>query len=96
MDLSQLVFIDGLFQINGYFHIVKKDRFRDGQSVPLTDPHRLSLESLGQLKLTVTSNTNLKRTVSANPLTRSIARENSPVRVRPTAATTTYDEVMMR
>ena len=39
----------------------------------------MSMESLGQIKLSITSNINIKRTTNANPLTRSIARENSPL-----------------
>ncbi len=79
VDLSQMVFVDGAYQVSGYFHIVRKERFQDAQHVSFANPHRMSSESLGQIKLTVISNTNLKRTVNANPLTRSVARENSPL-----------------
>lgn len=82
VDLSQMVFVDGLHQVAGYFHIVRRDRFQDGQHVAFANPHRLSAESLGQLKLAVTSNTSLKRTAFANPLTRSVARDNSPLAAR--------------
>ena len=77
VDLSQMVYIDGAYTINGYFHIVSRDRL-NGQTISLVDPHTLKAESQGQLKLSITSSTNLKRAVSANPLTRSIARDNSP------------------
>jgi len=80
VDLSQMVFVDGVYQIGGYFHVVRKDRFRDGSTIQLADPHRLSMESLGQIKLGITSDTNLKRTTLSNPLHRSIVREQSPLR----------------
>lgn len=82
VDLSQMVFVDGVHQVAGYFHVVRRERFQDGQHVAFANPHRVSAESLGQLKLTITSNTSLKRTVNANPLTRSVARDNSPLAPR--------------
>ncbi len=79
VDLSQMVYVDGVYNVSGYFHIVKRDRNVDGQAIPYVDPHRMSMESLGQLKLSVTSNVNFKRFVENNPLARTIARENSPM-----------------
>jgi len=84
VDLSQMVFIDGVYQIGGYFHVVRKDRFKDHIATTLVDPQRMSIESLGQIKLGITTSTNLRRTASVNPLTRSIIRDNSPIqRVKP-------------
>jgi len=40
---------------------VKKDSFRDGQTLTLMDPHQMNAESLGQIKLGITTSTNLKR-----------------------------------
>lgn len=74
-----MIYVDGAYQISGYFHVVKKESFKDGQHVAFANPHRMSMESLGQIKLSITSNINIKRTTNANPLTRSIARENSPL-----------------
>jgi hypothetical protein len=82
VDLSQMVYIDGVYQIGGYFHIVRKDRFRDGQTLTLIDPHQMSIESLGQIKLGITTNANLKRAASLNPVTLATVRENSPNRPR--------------
>ncbi len=79
VDLSQMVYLDNTYQIGGYFHIVRRDRFKDAQALSIIDPHRMSMESLGQIKLGITSNTNLRRTASNNPLTRSLIRENSPI-----------------
>ncbi len=45
----------------------------------MTNPHRMSMESLGQIKLSITSTTNLKRTVQSQSITRNIARTHSPV-----------------
>jgi hypothetical protein len=47
IDLSQMVFIDGVYQIGGYFHVVRKDRYKDHIATTLVDPHRMSMESLG-------------------------------------------------
>lgn len=82
VDLSQMVFLDGSFSVSGYFHIVRKDRFLDGQSISLVDPHRMSIESMGQIKLAIQSNIDLKRAVNANPATRLIAKNNSPMNPR--------------
>jgi hypothetical protein len=79
VDLSQMVFIDGVYQIGGYFHIVRKDRFKDGSTISLVDPRQMSNESLGQIKLGITSNTNLRRVIQNNPLNKSIIRDNSPM-----------------
>jgi hypothetical protein len=48
-----MVFVDGVYTISGYFHIVKKERFREGGIIPLMDPHRMSIESLGQIQLSI-------------------------------------------
>ena len=83
-----MVFLDGVFQIGGYFHVVRKDRFKNHVSTTMVDPHRMSIESLGQIKIGITTGINLRRTASVNPLTRSMIRENSPIqRVKP-------DEIM--
>jgi hypothetical protein len=79
VDLSQMVFLDGVYQIGGYFHVVRKDKFKNHISMTLVDPHRMSMESLGQIKIGITTSTNLRRTASVNPLTRSMLRENSPI-----------------
>jgi len=42
-----MVFLDGVYQIGGYFHVVRKDRFKNHISTTLVDPHRMSMESLG-------------------------------------------------
>jgi len=33
--------------MSGYFHILSKEKFQDGHSVPLTDPKILTQQSLG-------------------------------------------------
>jgi hypothetical protein len=64
--------------------VLKKDRFKNHISVSLTDPHRLTMDSLGQVKIGITTSTNLRRTASVNPITRTMIRENSPIqKVRP-------------
>ena len=67
VDLSQMVFIDEVYQIGGYFHIVKKDRIKDIHTLTMIDPQRLNLESLGQIKLGITSDTDLKKLTESNP-----------------------------
>jgi hypothetical protein len=75
-----MVYIDGVYQIGGYFHLVRKERFPEGQALSLIDPHRLSMESLGQIKLGITTGTNLRNVVAQNPLTKSTMRSNSPMK----------------
>ncbi|CDW78943.1 c2 domain-containing protein 3 [Stylonychia lemnae] len=82
VDLSQMIFVDGTYQINGYFHILRKDRFQDGHQVPLTDPQILSIESLGQIKLSVSTTSNLKQIAYQVPSQKTIIKQNSPVKER--------------
>ena len=42
----------------------------------------MSIESLGQIKLGITTNANLKRAASQNPVTLATVKENSPLRHR--------------
>lgn len=64
VDLSQMVYVDGVYSISGYFHIMRKGGF-NGSVVPLVDPHRLSVESLGQIKINIVSDRCLKRSMNA-------------------------------
>ncbi len=66
--------------MGGYFHIVRKDRYTDISTLTMVDPSRLSTESLGQIKLGITTNANLKRLTSLNLEQRTIVKQNSPLK----------------
>ena len=90
VDLSQMVYIDGVHQLGGYFHIVNKDKFKDGLTLSLLDPYQLSAESLGQIKLGITTNTNFRGIIAQNPQAIATVRENSPVNQRPKLVLNTF------
>lgn len=49
------------------FHIVKKEMFRLTESLTSIDPKQLMKESLGQIKISITSNVNIRNLLNRIP-----------------------------
>ena len=69
---------------------MNKDKFKDGLTLSLLDPYQLSAESLGQIKLGITTNTNFRGIIAQNPQAIATVRENSPVNQRPKLVLNTF------
>lgn len=82
VDLSQMVFIENVYKVSGYFHIVKREIYNEIGTLSMVNPSRLSIESLGQLKVTVTTSTNLKKTLGQVPQAQSLRSSYSPLKYR--------------